>query len=112
MPSVWVEKGRGIVLQYPVCSVLSGPIVPIIGVLFYVAAQRSAVQRSIPNGEKYGGGKGGRYYSPLIADFRDWEFSTVSPNSDGQNSEIRTEVSPPQILRQIEKAKVPRKSRA
>ena len=21
MPSVWVEKGRGIVLQYPVCSV-------------------------------------------------------------------------------------------
>ena len=23
VPSVWVEKGRGIVLQYPVCSVLS-----------------------------------------------------------------------------------------
>ena len=22
MPSVWVEKGRGVVLQYPVCSVL------------------------------------------------------------------------------------------
>ena len=21
MPSVWVEKGRGVVLQYPVCSV-------------------------------------------------------------------------------------------
>ena len=30
----------------------------------------------------------------LPSDFRDWEFSTISPNSDGK-SEILTEIPPP-----------------